>query len=217
MYRPSAFAVDDRSEILGLLRSVAFGHLVTHEGSDADQPTFESTALPFVIDDELSSVRAHFSRANDHWKAIDGCHGLVIVPGVDAYVSPRWYPSKLDHGRVVPTWNYELINLHVTVEIHDDPEWTLNLVNQLTDQNEARVSQDDGARVWSVSDAPRNFIAKQIRAIVGVELHVERIEAKRKLSQNRREDDQEGAAEGLAESTRSRSNETAAIMRTIGR
>ena len=123
----------------------------------------------------------------------------MIVPVADAYVSPRWYPAKAEHGKVVPTWNYELIHLHGTISIHDDPAWKLDLVIALTDQSEQRVGDPD--HDWSVSDAPDDFIDGQLKAIVGVELKVEHLDAKRKLSQNKAEADRLGAMHGLQASS----------------
>ena len=125
---------------------------------------FESTALPFVVDDELTELRAHLARANRHWEQLDGQVALMIVAGPDAYISPRWYPSKAQHGRVVPTWNYEVIHLHGTVEINDDPSWKRALVTDLTDHNELQVGDRERSETWSVSDAPDDFIDAQLKA-----------------------------------------------------
>lgn len=206
MYNPSAFAVDSSPEIVAALRRISFGHLVTH-GSE-----LASTALPFVVDDELTAVRAHFARANPQWKDSHGAPAMLIVPGSDAYVSPQWYPSKAEHGRVVPTWNYELVHLHGTIEIHDEPDWKLRLVSDLTDQHEQMVDPADGDRAWRVSDAPERFVAGQLNAIVGVQLDITRVEAKRKLSQNRSDPDRHGAAAGLAASDGHRARDVAAMM-----
>lgn len=215
MYTPPAFAVDDTEEILRLLEAAAFGHLVTTASTDntANTPRgFQATALPFLVDDDLSSVRAHVARANPQWRSAADAAGLLIVPVSDAYISPRWYPSKQEHGRVVPTWNYEVVHLHGTIEVHDDVAWLRRLVTDLTDQNERQVTDDDGIPAWSVDDAPANFIDKQLRAIVGLELRVSSVEAKQKLSQNRDEPDRQGAADGLGASSRSRDRQTSAAM-----
>ena len=103
-------------------------------------PGLAATALPFLIDDELTLLRAHFARGNPHWRTIDGADGMMIVPSADAYVSPRWYPSKAVDGKVVPTWNYELVHLHGTIEIHDDAAWKRQVVEDLTVHNERRAS-----------------------------------------------------------------------------
>jgi transcriptional regulator len=216
MYAPAAFAEHDRGEILRLVRRISFGHLVTAGGRVGGRPTLGSTALPFVVDDGLTTARAHIARANDQWRSIDGGEALLIVSGVDAYVSPRWYPSKAEHGRVVPTWNYEVVHLHGTVRVRHDTEWKLALVEELTDLNEQRVSRATApshpAPPWRVHDAPRDFIDGMLNAIVGLQLDVIGVEASRKLSQNRSEADRLGATAGLAESAEPRDREVAARM-----
>lgn len=240
MYLPEAFAVEDRAEILEVLRVAGLGHFVTTSADD--QSGLTATALPFVVDDHLTTLRAHFSRANRHWRSVDGAAALVIVPIVDAYVSPRWYPGKQEHGKVVPTWNYELVHLHGRLQVRDEPVETLAIVNALTDQHEARLSGQMSTRTEArhradldstdsaetdldstdsdrapsaVADAPDDFIANQLKAIVGVELHIDRIEAKRKLSQNRAAEDRLGAMTGLSSSTAPRDQATASRMRDI--
>jgi transcriptional regulator len=215
MYTTPAFTVDSSAEILGALRRIAFGHLVSVA---ADGPhRLESTPLPFVVDDELSEVRAHVARANQHWKHIDGLEALMIVAGPDAYISPRWYPSKAEHGRVVPTWNYEVIHLHGTIEIHDEPSWKSDLVTALTDRHEARVVDPERPDPWAVTDAPSTFVDAQLQAIVGVRMNITSIEAKRKLSQNRAADDRAGATAGLDRTRRRDAADTAELMRTTAR
>ncbi len=117
---------------------------------------------------------------------------LVIVRGPDAYVSPSWYASTAEHGRVVPTWNYVTAHVYGQLVIHDDPDWVDALVRRLTDRHEA-----DSPRPWSVDDAPASFIAGQLRAIVGVELVISRVDARAKLSQNRSAADIAGVIVGL--------------------
>lgn len=212
MYTPAAFTVDDRSEVVDALRRIAFGHLVTNGHDGSSTPGLTATALPFVIDDGLATVRAHLARANRQWRSIDGTAGLLIVPGVDSYVSPRWYPSKAEHGKVVPTWNYELIQVQGTIEVHHDPDWKLALVSELTDLHEQRSTGADGGPPWKVTDAPAEFITGQLRAIVGVQLNVTGVEAKQKLSQNRPEPDRIGTSGALAASDDPADRAVAALM-----
>ena len=209
MYVPSTNAVDDPTAVLGLLRSAGVGHLVSGDSAGA----LESTVLPFVVDDEMTAMRAHFARANPHWRRLDGAGALMIVPVVDAYLSPSWYPSKHEDPRVVPTWNYEVVHLHATVHVRDDPAFVESVVRALTDLHEThRVKDAPTPAVWSVDDAPAEFIARQLRAIVGVELTIDRVEAKRKLSQNRPEEDQAGVVSGLRSSGARRSGAVADAM-----
>ena len=186
MYVPSAFAPTDDAVHELLLRHRA-ADLVT-VGPDG----LTATMLPFLYDAERRTLRGHLARNNDHWRTADGAATLVIVRGPDAYVSPSWYATKAEHGRVVPTWNYVTAHVHGVVTVHDDPAWVSDLVRELTDRHEA-----GRATPWSVDDAPPKFYAGQLRAIVGLELAIERIEAKFKLSQNRPAADVDGVIEGL--------------------
>lgn len=165
--------------------AVGFGHLVAHGTAG-----LVSTPLPFLVDDDGALVRGHLARANPIL-SVAPATALLVVPGVDAYVSPGWYPSKREHGRVVPTWNYEVVHLHGELRTHDR-EWTERLVRGLTDHHERTMSTP-----WSVDDAPGDFVERQLTAIVGISLTVGRVEAKRKLSQNRSHDDAAGAADGM--------------------
>src|ERR1700732_4779635 len=124
---------------------------------------------------------------------------LAIVRGPDSYVSPSWYAAKAEHGRVVPTWNYLTAHVYGQLLVHDDPAWVEDLVRRLTAKHEnARLASPRQPPAWSVDDAPRAFIEGQLRAIVGLELQITRIEAKAKLSQNRPVGDIAGIVDGLA-------------------
>jgi transcriptional regulator len=189
MYVPAHFAADD----------AAVRDLLLHHGAaDLITPTADgllATLLPFIHDAEVGergALLGHVARNNPHWRALATGESLVIVRGPDAYVTPSWYPAKAEHGRVVPTWNYVTAHVYGRLVIHDDVDWVEALVRRLTAKHEA-----SSARPWSVDDAPARFIAGQLRAIVGVELAITRIEAKLKLSQNRSEADVDGVIDGL--------------------
>lgn len=189
MYVPAHFSAEDD----------AVRELLLHHGAaDLITPTADgllATLLPFIHDAEAGergALLGHVARNNPHWREPATGESLVIVRGPDAYVSPSWYPAKAEHGRVVPTWNYVTAHVYGRLVIHDDVDWVEKLVRQLTAKHEASAAQP-----WSVDDAPTRFIAGQLRAIVGVELAITRIEAKLKLSQNRSEADVEGVIEGL--------------------
>lgn len=201
MYQPPAFVVDDTDAIVALARTAGFGHLVM-VGDDG----LTSTPVPFVVDEHGASVRMHLARPNDVWRAAPG-EALLIVPVSDAYVSPSWYPSKAEHGKVVPTWNYEVAHAHGDLVVHDDAGWVRAQIEELTTQNEAPLPHP-----WQVGDAPDEYIAQLRRGIVGVELVVTRWEAKRKLSQNRSEADREGARAGMERSGLRGSSDVAARM-----
>jgi transcriptional regulator len=186
MYVPAHFAPEDDA-VHELLSRHDAADLVT-----AGPEGLEATMLPFIYDRERRALQGHFARNNEHWRHVDGREALVIVRGSDTYVTPSWYPSKAEHGRVVPTWNYVVAHVHGTVTIHDDTAWLGDLVRRLTDLHEGRRSSP-----WSVDDAPEKFVAGQLRAIVGIEVAITRIEAKFKLSQNRPAADVDGVVAGL--------------------
>jgi transcriptional regulator len=165
-----------------LLTAVGVGHLVI-----ATPQGLESSFVPFLHErrGEQLVITAHIATANPMRKLIPQAQSaLLIVQGPDTYISPSWYPSKAETHRVVPTWNYAIVHLHGSVQLVEDRERLLSIVTNLTREHEA-----DRDRPWAVSDAPAEFIEAQLRAIVGVELIVDQIHAKAKLSQNRSEPD----------------------------
>ena len=179
--------MDDADEIRRLVTSVGSAQLVTvgAEGYPA------ATLLPVLWDDDRLVM--HMARANAHWRTIEpGSPALAVVTGAEAYVSPAWYASKGEHGRVVPTWNYSAVQFTGRVQLHTDPAWLLDAVTRLTDAHEGSRSAS-----WSVADAPAPYVEKQLRAVVGVEFTVERVEAKAKLSQNKDDADFAGVVTGL--------------------
>jgi transcriptional regulator len=187
MYRPRFNAVDDEAELRAMVAAVASAELVTVDAAGYPQ----ATLLPILWEDD--TVVAHMARANRHWRDIsDDTPTLLICGGLEAYVSPSWYASKAEHGRVVPTWNYSTVHLTGRARVHEDSEWLRSAVTKLTDRHEAERSHR-----WHVTDAPAAFVADQLKAIVGIEIRVERVEGKAKLSQNRSEADQRGVISGL--------------------
>lgn len=186
MYVPVFNAITD-DDARALVREVGSAELVT-VGPDGFPL---ATLLPALWHDDR--LVAHMARGNPQWRSIEpGTPGLAIVAGPQAYVSPSWYASKAEHGRVVPTWNYSAVHLTGRVTVHDDPDWLRDLLTRLTDAHEAHRAQP-----WAVTDAPEAFVTKQLRAIVGIELVVERVEGKAKLSQNRSDADRAGVVAGL--------------------
>ncbi|MEE2567799.1 FMN-binding negative transcriptional regulator [Pseudarthrobacter sp. J64] len=154
-----------------------------------------ATMVPFVFDSSLGehgALLGHLARNNPHWSEEAVGESLVLVQGPDAYITPSWYAAKAEHGRVVPTWNYSTAHVYGDLIIHDDPAWLGNLVRRLTDLHEASAEHP-----WSVDDAPEKYVAGQLRAIVGIELRITRVEAKLKQSQNRSAADMEGVIAGL--------------------
>jgi transcriptional regulator len=192
MYIPAHFSPDE-ALVDELLRNHGAADLVT-----VTSQGLVATMLPFVwvpSAGEHGSLHGHVARNNDQWRLDSLGDALAIVRGPgDAYISPGFYPSKLENGRVVPTWNYVTAHVYGELVVHDDPVWVEDLVRRLTGKHEAYREHP-----WSVDDAPRAFVEGQLRAIVGVELVVSRIEAKAKLSQNRSAEDVEGVIAGLRE------------------
>ena len=182
------FNVMDADDVRPFVEAVATAQLVTV----GDDGVPDATFLPVLW--EGDRLVGHLARANAHWRRIvDGSPALEIVTGRDTYVSPSWYAAKAEHGKVVPTWNYSVVHLRGTVVVHDDAAWVRSLVTRLTDRHESSRPAP-----WAVSDAPDDYIDKNLRPIVGVEMVVSSVEAKAKLSQNRSEADRAGVAVGLA-------------------
>ncbi|MEO7115425.1 MAG: FMN-binding negative transcriptional regulator [Caldimonas sp.] len=194
MYLPAHFA-ESRPEILrDLIRARPLGLLVTRNGDDG----VDANDIPFVLDaddaDGAGVLRAHVARANPVWRtARTDVESLVVFQGPQGYVSPAWYPSKAEHGKVVPTWNYIVVQGRGTLRVIDDREWLRAFVDRLTTRHEgARPSP------WAMSDAPADYIETMLGAIVGIELVVTSLVGKWKMSQNRPMADREGVAAGLA-------------------
>lgn len=202
MYVPHFNAVDDVDELRRMVSTIATAQLIT---VDADgYPA--ATLLPVLWGEH--TVIAHMARANEHWRTIAaGSPALLVCTGADAYVSPNWYATKAEHGRVVPTWNYSAVHLRGRVTVHDDAEWVRAAVTALTEAHERHR-----AAPWAVTDAPANYIEGQLRAIVGIELAVEQVVGKAKLSQNRSEADQRGVVTGLRAEGTGRADAVAADM-----
>jgi transcriptional regulator len=186
MYIPRQFSLSDE-ETAAALAHAEFANLVTH-----DQSGFIVTPLPLIYDGR--SVIGHVSRANPHWHA-DGRESVAIFSGPHGYISPSLYATKAETGKVVPTWNYEVLNVHGRLVVHDDADWVLNLVTTLTNRHE-----QPRAEPWHVTDAPESYTRAQLRAIVGVELVISKVEGKAKMSQNQPERNRTGVVAGLRES-----------------
>ncbi len=181
------FNVMDADDVRPFVDAVAAAQLVTV----GDDGTPDATFLPVLW--EGDRLVGHLARANAHWRRIvAGSSALAIVTGPDTYVSPSWYATKAEHGKVVPTWNYSVVHLRGRIVVHDDPDWVRALVTRLTDRHEQQRDEP-----WAVTDAPADYVTKNLRPIVGVELVVESVEAKAKLSQNRSDEDRAGVAAGL--------------------
>jgi transcriptional regulator len=169
-----------------------------------------ATPLPLFLDPddgEHGTLHGHLARPNPQWRTPAIGEALAIFMGPDAYVSPSWYPSKQEHGKVVPTWNYVTVHAYGTVEFFDDPERLLRVVSRLTDLHEQPRDKP-----WAVTDAPRQFVEARLKGIIGLRMPVSRIMGKRKLSQNRNSADRAGVAQGLASSDRPMDRQVAKLI-----
>ena len=186
MYTPKHF-VETRVEALhGLIRAYPFATLVTRA---ADGLT--ANHLPFELVGEV--LHGHVARGNE-LAQLDGAEVLLVFQGPDGYISPNWYPSKHETGREVPTWNYAVVHVHGRLRVIDDAAWLRRLLETLTDHHEAGQPQP-----WKISDAPDDHIETSLRAIVGLEVSIDRIEGKFKLSQNHPARNRAGVIAGLRE------------------
>lgn len=193
MYSPAHFE-ETRLEVLHQLVGLhPFGALVLDGpgGLDADHLPFEIAAP--TPDAPLGVLRAHVARANPLWRR-DGAAALALFQGPSAYVSPAFYAQKAISGKVVPTWNYAVVHAHGRLRAVEDPAWLLGLLGRLTDRHEAARPAP-----WKVDDAPRDYVEGLLRAIVGIEIVIERLEGKWKASQNRPDDDRARIIAGLGE------------------
>lgn len=206
MYLPSHFA-EARVDVLhDLIRVHPFGTLVVLASNGLD-----ANHIPFEIDPEpapFGTLRGHLARANPMWKDFSSqVDALAVFQGPHTYVSPSWYPTKQEHGKVVPTWNYAVVHATGPLRVIDDKAWVRRFVEHLTNRHEAHRSDP-----WKVTDAPADFVDMMTSAIVGVEIPITRLTGKWKVSQNRPEKDRAGVVEGLLQNRSDDSNEMAQLV-----
>lgn len=189
MYIPAPFRESDRDALYEFIEAHPLG-VVVSTTSDAG---LYATHLPLWLDRDRGVLEGHVARANPHVaRTASGTGALVVFTGVDAYVTPSWYPSKQAHGKVVPTWNYIAVHVNGPLTWHDDEAFLRRHLDRLTTTHEARQ-----AHPWAMHDAPADFVAQQMRAIVGVSIAIDSLEGKYKLSQNRQDADIDGVIAGL--------------------
>ena len=191
MYQPPHFK-EDRLDIQhALIKAHPFGLLIS-SGVEG----LEANGVPFLVDAAtapLGILRTHVARANSQWKNLNGQNVLVVFQGPQTYISPSLYETKRETGKVVPTWNYVIVQVKGVASVHEDHAWLSAQIRALTQTHEAgRVAP------WAVDDAPERYIESQMNGIVGVEISITSIEGKWKVSQNRPEADRRGVAEGLS-------------------
>lgn len=206
MYTPSAFAIEDLPALHQQILDTRLAILVTH-----GEQGLQASHVPLLLSPEQGpngTLYGHLARANPQWQELEaGAEALVIFAGADAYVSPSFYPSKVEHGKVVPTWNYLAVHAYGNAEVFSDAHRLRNLVSALTDRHE-----HGRAKPWKVDDAPPHYIDGMLKAIVGFALPIQRLEGKRKLSQNRSTADIAGVREGLSASANPHDQALAHLM-----
>jgi transcriptional regulator len=191
MYQTPHFREDDLEIQHALIRAHPLGLVISQSAAG-----ILANPVPFLIypEGDKGVLRCHLAKANPHVAALrEDPAALVVFQGAEHYISPSWYPSKAEHGRTVPTWNYAIVQARGSAELIEDPAWLLANVSALSDVHEGRR-----AKPWAVTDAPEPFIASQLKGIVGVEIVIETIEGKFKASQNRPVADRAGVVAGLA-------------------
>jgi transcriptional regulator len=207
MYTPAQFKVEDAGEAHALMRAHPFAILVTH-GSEGLIATHLPTVLKVDAGNPLGRVECHVARPNPQWKSFaPEADALMIFQGPNAYIRPGWYPSKAEHGKVAPTWNYNVVHAYGRLEVVQDKPWLHAHVAELTDQQEAPYPAP-----WAKSDAPASYNDMLVRGIVGLKLQITRLEGKAKMSQNRERRDRVGVVEGLRGRSEGRDAETAALV-----
>lgn len=205
MYVPPAFREDDPAALHAVIREARLSSFVT-----ATAKGLLATPLPlFLVPDEgpHGTLHGHLARANPQW-TVTG-EAMAVFMGPDAYITPSWYASKREHGKVVPTWNYVAVHAYGPVEFYDDADRLLDIVTRLTNLHEQPRPEK-----WAVTDAPEPFIRSQLKGIVGLRMPITRIEGKRKMSQNRPEADRTGVAAGLTASNRPSDRDAAKLIPT---
>ena len=211
MYEPPLHREDDLSRQHALIRARPLGLLI----SSGPQGVV-ANALPFLIDpaaSKLGTLRVHMARANGQWRDLaEAPEALVVFQGADHYITPSWYATKQETGKVVPTWDYVMVQARGAARVIEDDAWLARQIEALTNGQEARRDKP-----WAVGDAPRDFIALQRRAIVGIEIEITEIHGKWKTSQNRNAADRAGVVAGLEELGDEEARDMAAIVRATGR
>jgi transcriptional regulator len=187
MYLPKHFEQADPEALHALMRDHPLATLVSLQDG-----VLCADSLPLEFDAATSTLRGHVARANPLWQAAGAAPVLAVFNGPQAYITPNWYPGKAEHHKVVPTWNYTVVQAHGVLRAVADAPWLHGLVSGLTAQHESRQ-----ARPWAVSDAPEDYVQHMLRAIVGIEIPVDRLVGKWKISQNRSASDRQGVADGL--------------------
>jgi transcriptional regulator len=212
MYNPSSFRNIDRETLTTFIQANPLGLLITNTSEE-----LLASSIPFLLfpnEGDHGVLRAHLAKANPHWKALESqAECLIVFQGAHGYVSPSWYPSKTENHKVVPTWNYSMVQCRGIPKVIHDPAWLHRQISDLT------VTHEQGRTnpaPWEVNDAPADFIDTQIKAIVGIEIPISWIEGKFKMSQNRLEQDRLGVIKGMSDAADLHYNpDVAALMQKL--
>lgn len=206
MYTPKHHKETDLKVLHGLIKSHSLGTWITRSNEE-----LVANHIPFLLDSTLGdngTLVGHVARANPVWKLIlPAENSLVIFQGAENYITPSWYPSKQEHGRTVPTWNYAVVHAYGMPRIIEDKTWLLNHLNQLTNEHEKKQETP-----WAVGDAPEEFIEKLLNGIVGIEIPINKLEGKWKVSQNKNSPDKLGVVKGLLSQESMQAKEMAAYV-----
>lgn len=194
MYTPPQFREERQDVLLDAIRAIRLAVIVTEAGG------YHATHAPMIARERDGRIvlQTHFARGNPHWQAVASGNvpSVAIFQGPEAYISPSWYASKREHGKVVPTWTYVAVHAHGRLTAHDDAGWLSDHLPALTDHNEKSRPEP-----WQVTDAPEDYMARMMRGIVGIELVVDRLEGSWKLNQHKGDADRLGVIAGLSDST----------------
>jgi transcriptional regulator len=191
MYTPAHFAEPRHDELVALIKAHPLGCVVTHgaDGFDANHLPFEHHPKPGMP----GTLAAHIARANPLIEiARAGADVMVVFRGHAGYISPSWYPSKHEHHKMVPTWNYEVVHAHGRLRLVDDERFLRGVLARLTRQHEAAE-----AKPWKMGDAPPDYVQQMVAMVAGIEIELTRLDGKKKLSQNREARDAQGAVDAL--------------------
>jgi transcriptional regulator len=206
MYIPKRFLKDDIDKLKGMMVNHSFATLITHNESGV-----EANHIPLILNKlgQKDVLQGHIAKANPLWKNIkDKSEVLIIFNGPNCYISPNYYPTKQENGKVVPTWNYISVHVKGIVSFLHDDQWILKMLNDLTNQYEANQPVP-----WSVSDAPQAYIDKMLSAIVGLEIDILSITGKWKVSQDKTEENKQGIIRGLSQEINSDAHNIAKLVK----
>jgi transcriptional regulator len=202
MYIPKHFEEKDPATLQALIAAHPLATWVTMDDSQG-QPELLANHIPFTLDTTrgpLGTLVGHVAKANPVWHLFSKkYHSIIAFQGPEIYITPSWYPSKQEHGKVVPTWNYAVVHAHGIPTAISDPEGLLKIVDFLTSTHEGQLQKTQGKTPWQVADAPADYVQSLLNAIVGIEIPIEKLEGKWKISQNRPKSEQVGVVSGLSE------------------